>query len=166
MIAEMSPGAQAAAFTADVTSPEQVEQLIASVDASFGGLDTLINNAGLDGARASCADSSVAEWQKVLAADAIRLFAIVPGAIKTPINADVWGDPDSVRDLDGKIAMGRPGEPDEIGRVAAFLVSDLASYITGTTLAVDGGMVIYPDFAHGADGPRTAGRRRHDSALR
>ena len=84
-----------------------------------------------------------------VAGDGIRVLAIAPGAIKTSINADVWGHPDSRRDLDGKIAMGRPGEPDEIGRVAAFLVSDLASYVTGTTLAVDGGMLIYPDFAHG-----------------
>jgi glucose 1-dehydrogenase len=84
-----------------------------------------------------------------VATDGIRVLAIAPGAIRTPINADVWGHPDSLRDLDEKIAMARPGEPDEIGRVAAFLVSDLASYITGTTLAVDGGMLIYPDFSHG-----------------
>jgi glucose 1-dehydrogenase len=82
-------------------------------------------------------------------AQGVRVLAIAPGAIKTPINADVWGHPDSLRDLDQKIAMSRPGEPDEIGRVAAFLASDLASYITGTTLAVDGGMLIYPDFGHG-----------------
>jgi len=68
---------------------------------------------------------------------------------KTPINADVWGNPDSLCDLDQKIAMSRLGEPDEIGRVAAFLASDLASYMTGTTVAVDGGMLIYPDFNHG-----------------
>jgi len=84
-----------------------------------------------------------------VATDGIRVLAIAPGAIRTPINADVWGNPESLRDLDEKIAMARPGEPDEIGRVAAFLVSDLASYITGTTVAVDGGMLIYPDFSHG-----------------
>jgi glucose 1-dehydrogenase len=84
-----------------------------------------------------------------VATQGVRVLAIAPGAIRTPINADVWGNPDSLRDLDRKIAMSRPGEPDEIGRVAAFLASDLASYITGTTLAVDGGMLIYPDFSHG-----------------
>lgn len=84
-----------------------------------------------------------------VATDGIRVLAIAPGAIRTPINADVWGHPDSLRDLDQKIAMARPGDADEIGRVAAFLVSDLASYITGTTLAVNGGMLIYPDFSHG-----------------
>lgn len=84
-----------------------------------------------------------------VATQGVRVLAIAPGAIKTPINADVWRNPDSLRDLDHKIAMCRLGEPDEIGKVAAFLVSDLASYITGTTLAVDGGMLIYPDFSHG-----------------
>ena len=84
-----------------------------------------------------------------VASQGVRVLALAPGAIKTPINADVWGDPESLRDLDKKIAMARPGDPDEVGRVAAFLVSDLASYITGTTIAVDGGMLIYPDFSHG-----------------
>jgi glucose 1-dehydrogenase len=45
--------------------------------------------------------------------------------------------------------MNRLDKPEEIERVAAFLASDLASYITGTTLAIDGGMLIYPDFNHG-----------------
>ena len=84
-----------------------------------------------------------------VAANGVRVLAIAPGAIKTPINANVWQDPQGLVDLDQKIAMGRMGEPDEIGRVAAFLASDLASYITGTSIAVDGGMLIYPDFRHG-----------------
>jgi glucose 1-dehydrogenase len=84
-----------------------------------------------------------------VAACGVRVNAIAPGAIRTPINKDVWNNPESLQDLDKKIAMARPGDPDEIGRVVAFLASDLASYITGTTLAVDGGMLIYPDFSHG-----------------
>jgi glucose 1-dehydrogenase len=84
-----------------------------------------------------------------VATQGVRVIAIAPGAIRTPINADVWNNPEGLRDLDEKIAMNRIGEPDEIGRVAAFLASDLASYITGTTVAVDGGMLIYPDFGHG-----------------
>ncbi len=84
-----------------------------------------------------------------VAGSGVRVLAIAPGAIKTPINASVWQDPKGLADLDEKIAMGRLGEPDEIGRVAAFLASDLASYITGTSIAVDGGMLIYPDFRHG-----------------
>ncbi|EGQ62053.1 glucose 1-dehydrogenase, putative, partial [Acidithiobacillus sp. GGI-221] len=79
----------------------------------------------------------------------IRVVAIAPGAIQTPINQSVWSDPQSLKDLNEKISMGRLGNPEEIGNVAAFLASDLASYITGTTLAVDGGMLIYPEFRHG-----------------
>ncbi|MDA8094779.1 MAG: glucose 1-dehydrogenase [Betaproteobacteria bacterium] len=83
------------------------------------------------------------------AAKGVRVVALAPGAIKTPINENVWSDPRGLADLDQKIAMGRPGEPQEVAQVAAFLVSDLASYVTGTTVAVDGGMLIYPDFRHG-----------------
>ncbi|EQD45553.1 short-chain dehydrogenase/reductase SDR, partial [mine drainage metagenome] len=79
----------------------------------------------------------------------IRVLAIAPGAIQTPINQSVWANPVTLQDLDRKIAMGRLGTSREIATVAAFLASDLASYMTGTTVAVDGGMLIYPDFRHG-----------------
>jgi NAD(P)-dependent dehydrogenase (short-subunit alcohol dehydrogenase family) len=84
-----------------------------------------------------------------VAALGVRVIAIAPGAIKTPINAAVWQDPKGLADLDMKIPMGRVGEPDEIGHVIAFLCSDLAGYVTGVTLAVDGGMLLYPDFREG-----------------
>ena len=84
-----------------------------------------------------------------VAASGIRVLAIAPGAIRTAINAKVWQDPQGLADLNQKIAMGRMGEPSEIAQVAVFLVSDLASYMTGTTIAVDGGMLIYPEFRHG-----------------
>ncbi|HEY8904409.1 MAG TPA: glucose 1-dehydrogenase [Rhodoferax sp.] len=79
----------------------------------------------------------------------IRVIAVAPGAIKTPINANVWQDPKGLADLDDKIPMGRVGEPNEIGHAIAFLCSDLASYITGITVPVDGGMLLYPDFRQG-----------------
>jgi NAD(P)-dependent dehydrogenase (short-subunit alcohol dehydrogenase family) len=84
-----------------------------------------------------------------VAAQGVRVIAIAPGAIKTPINAAVWQDPKGLSDLDAKIPMGRIGEPDEIGHTIAFLCSDLAGYITGITVAIDGGMLLYPDFRHG-----------------
>ena len=84
-----------------------------------------------------------------VAAEGIRVIAIAPGAIKTPINANVWQDPRGLADLDEKIPMGRVGEPDEIGHAIAFLCSDLASYITGITIPIDGGMLLYPDFRQG-----------------
>ena len=84
-----------------------------------------------------------------VAVQGIRVIAIAPGAIKTPINAGVWQDPKGLADLDAKIPMGRIGEPDEVGHTIAFLCSDLAGYITGITVAIDGGMLLYPDFRHG-----------------
>jgi glucose 1-dehydrogenase len=79
----------------------------------------------------------------------VRVLSVAPGAIKTQINAAVWQDPEGHADLIEKIPMERVGEPVDIGRVIAFLASDLASYITGTSVAVDGGMLLYPDFREG-----------------
>lgn len=97
--------------------------------------------------------AGVSMLTKTLAQEAapygVRVLAVAPGAIKTPINQNVWGDPAGLADLDQKIPMGRMGERDEIARMVAVLASDLASYATGTTLFVDGGMIDYADFAHG-----------------
>jgi glucose 1-dehydrogenase len=79
----------------------------------------------------------------------IRVVSVAPGAIQTAINAAVWQDPAGLRDLEKKIPLGRMGQPAEIAAVVTFLASDAASYITGRTIVVDGGMTDYPDFASG-----------------
>lgn len=79
----------------------------------------------------------------------VRVLGLAPGAIRTPINAAVWKDTAGLADLNAKIAMGRMGERDEIAGMALVLVSELSSYVTGTTVFVDGGLTDYPDFAHG-----------------
>lgn len=79
----------------------------------------------------------------------VRVLSIAPGAIKTPINKSVWNDPQNLQDLLEKIPLNRIGEPDEIARMVVVLVSDAASYVTGRTVFVDGGMTDYPDFGHG-----------------
>lgn len=83
------------------------------------------------------------------AAHGVRVLAVAPGAIKTPINQDVWSNAGGLADLDLKIPMGRMGEREEIARMVAVLASDLASYVTGTTVFIDGGMTDFADFAHG-----------------
>lgn len=83
------------------------------------------------------------------AAHGVRVLAIGPGAIKTPINRSVWSDPRKLRDLQTKIPLKRIGNPEEVARVAVFLASDAASYMTGRTVLVDGGMTDYPSFIHG-----------------
>jgi glucose 1-dehydrogenase len=79
----------------------------------------------------------------------VRVLAVAPGAIKTPINRSVWSDTKSLQDLLEKIPLHRIGEPEDIARMVVVLVSDVASYVTGRTLFVDGGMTDYPSFAHG-----------------
>lgn len=84
-----------------------------------------------------------------LATENVRVNAIAPGAIATPINQNVWGNPDSLRDLLRKIPNERVGKPEDVAAAAVYLCSDEANYVTGATLFVDGGMALYPEFRHG-----------------
>jgi NAD(P)-dependent dehydrogenase (short-subunit alcohol dehydrogenase family) len=69
----------------------------------------------------------------------IRVNAIAPGLIATPMNAKARENPAYMKNFEGRIPLGRIGTPDDIGSVAVFLASDMARYITGVTLPVDGG---------------------------
>lgn len=101
----------------------------------------------------TAAKAGLSMLTKTLAQEAaphgVRVVALAPGAIRTSINRAAWSDPAGLADLLGKIPMGRMGEPEEIARVAVFLVSDAASYLTGSTVYVDGAMTDYPEFARG-----------------
>ncbi|HEY5346866.1 MAG TPA: SDR family oxidoreductase [Rhizomicrobium sp.] len=79
----------------------------------------------------------------------IRVNAIAPGAIRTPINTSAWNTPQALKSLLTLIPYGRIGEPDDIARAAVWLASDDSDYVVGTTLFVDGGMTLYPGFATG-----------------
>jgi len=105
---------------------------IASV-AAFGGLPERVNYCS--------AKAGVMNMTKVmaieLASQGVRVNAVAPGATQTPL-AD--GNPEERRrKLVSRTPMGRYGEPREISNVVLFLLSDLASFVTGTTIAVDGG---------------------------
>lgn len=84
-----------------------------------------------------------------LAPRGIRVNAISPGAIKTPINRSAWATPEAEAQLLKLIPYGRVGEPEDIARCAVWLASDDADYLTGATLYVDGGMTLYPEFRTG-----------------
>jgi NAD(P)-dependent dehydrogenase (short-subunit alcohol dehydrogenase family) len=75
----------------------------------------------------------------------IRANCVMPGAIDTPMlrtAVNAAADPEAVLcDCAEAHALGRIGQPEEVARAIAFLASDWASFITGTTLAVDGGML-------------------------
>lgn len=85
-----------------------------------------------------------------LAEHKIRAVTVCPGAIATPINKNVWGD-DTLRPLlEAKIPWGRIGQPEDVANVVAFLASDDAEYVNGSQIYVDGAMIQYADFQHGA----------------
>ena len=182
-----------------------------ALDEAWGGIDFLVNNAGIDGPRAPAWEADPAAWDRVLRTNlfgaflcarealrrmvpaqsgvilnissvheriawagysayasskaalamltqtlaqeaapyGIRVVTLSPGAIRTPINQAVWSDPEGLKDLLTKIPLGRMGEVEEIARMAVVLLSDVASYVTGTSVFVDGGMTDYPSFIHG-----------------
>ncbi|HQZ38042.1 MAG TPA: SDR family oxidoreductase [Vicinamibacterales bacterium] len=202
---------EALAIQADVSDPAAVAGMFQQIDRAWGGVDILVNSAGIDGPRAPAWEADLAAWRKVIevnllgafacaqqalrrmvpqahgvivnissvheeiawsgysaytaskaglgmmtktlaqeaAPHGVRVLSVAPGAIKTPINQTVWSDPASLHDLLEKIPLNRLGEPDDIARMVVVLVSDAASYMTGRTVFVDGGMTDYPDFAHG-----------------
>jgi glucose 1-dehydrogenase len=84
-----------------------------------------------------------------LAPKKIRVNSIAPGAIRTPINRAAWSTPEALKSLLTLIPDQRIGEPEDVARTAVWLASDLADYITGATIFVDGGMTLYPGFATG-----------------
>jgi len=84
-----------------------------------------------------------------LAPQKIRVNSIGPGAIKTAINESVWSDPQGAASMCKLIPYGRIGETTDVAPVAVWLASDAADYVTGTTIFVDGGMLLYPGFRTG-----------------
>lgn len=91
---------------------------------SKGGLKMLMRNLAIE-----------------LAPLGITVNNIAPGAIETPINSSLMNQPDKLARLLENIPAGRLGQPHDVAGAVAFLASDEASYITGTTLVIDGGLL-------------------------
>ena len=211
-------GVRALAIQADVSQEPQVQAMFAQMIESFGTIDILVSNAGLQ-KDAALEEMTLAQWNTVIGVNLtgqflcsreavrefkrrgvvkevsvsagkiicmssvhetipwaghvnyaaskggvmlmmksiaqevapyrIRVNSICPGAIRTPINTDAWATPEAYNSLMTLIPYKRIGEPEDIGRVTAFLASDQADYINGASIFVDGGMTLYPGFATG-----------------
>ncbi|MGD2137231.1 MAG: glucose 1-dehydrogenase [Gammaproteobacteria bacterium] len=208
-------GGEAIAVCADVSREADVEHLFAHACETFGGLDLLVSNAGIQ-QDSAVTDMSLEQWQRVidvnltgqflctreaareflrpgrkrgptrclgniicmssvheeipwagrinyaaskggvmllmqslaqeLAGRGIRVNAVAPGAIRTPINREAWESEAARQDLLRLIPYARIGEVGDVARVVRWLASDESDYVVGTTVVVDGGMTLYPAF--------------------
>jgi glucose 1-dehydrogenase len=192
----------------DVSNEDDVVRMVGEAAEALGGIDVLVNNAGIQISRPS-EELSSADFDRVLAVNlrgsflcareairhflgdegggsivnvssvhqlipkpgylgystskggmqnltrtlaleyagrGIRVNGIGPGATVTPINRAWIDDPVKRAQVEEHIPMRRAGEADEMAGVACFLASDLAAYITGQTLFVDGGLTLFPSF--------------------
>jgi glucose 1-dehydrogenase len=198
-------GAGAYAVQADVRVEADVVRMVGECRERLGGLDLLVNNAGIE-SHAPTLEMSLEVWEDVLRTNltgaflclreagrlmaaerrgvivnissvhefipwpgyahycaskaglklltqtvarewaplGIRVLAIAPGAIATPLNSDVLDDPEALRQVEAEIPLGRFGRPEEIAAAVVWAASEEAAYLTGTTLVIDGGMSTYP----------------------
>jgi len=72
----------------------------------------------------------------------VRCNSVMPGTIATDINKDDLSDPAKRAYMEQRIPLGRLGEPDDVAGCVVFLASDLARYVTGASVLVDGGMFV------------------------
>jgi glucose 1-dehydrogenase len=196
-------GGRCVAIQADVSQPRDVTALIAGAVRAFGGIDIVVNNAGVE-KKSAFIDYPYAELQRILAINLVGPFLVAqaaarqmvlqgrggrvinissvhedlpmptnaaycaskgglrmltrtiavelaghqitvnnigPGAVFTPIDADVEAKPGMQKALMAEIPLGRWGKPEEIAGLATFLASDEAAYVTGSTYFIDGGML-------------------------
>ena len=201
-------GERAFAWQADVGDEPQVVAMVAAVVTRFGGIDVLVNNAGIEqdiptlempldvwnailrtnltgaflclreaGKHMATAHSGVIvnmssvhefiPWPgfahycaskggmkllmqtvaRELAPSGIRCVNVAPGAIATPINKDVLSNAAATHRVEAEIPLGHFGTAEDIAAAVAWVASDEAAYVTGTTLVVDGGMSTYPRFS-------------------
>ena len=196
-------GGSTIAVEADVSKPDQVQNLIDATVKAFGRVDLVVNNAGIEKKSAFVA-YPLEDLQKILgvnligpflvsqsaarqmilqgqggriinissvhedlpmpqnaaycaskgglrmlmrtiavelAKDNITVNNIGPGAVYTPIDADVEAKPEIEKALMSEIPLNRWGKPEEIAGLAVYLASDESGYVTGSTFFIDGGML-------------------------
>ena len=114
------------------------------------GGGSIINTASISGlggdwgmASYNAAKAAVINLSRTMALDhgkdGIRVNALCPGYIDTPLTAGLGSDPEFLEEMSAGVALGRPGTPEEMANVIAFLASNEASYLTGAAIVADGG---------------------------
>jgi len=151
-------GVRAVAFQADQAKPAEVAQLVRKVADHFGHLDILVNNAGVfitgpvgevsaenSSPWPGIADYSATKgavsaytrgWARDLGPKGITVNVVEPGPIDTDMNP---ATSEFAAVQKAGVPLGRFGRPEEVGATVAFLASRDAGYITGASIAVDGG---------------------------
>jgi len=102
----------------------------AALNGNFGQVNYAASKAGIQG----LVRSSARELSKY----GIRVNCVIPGFIDTEMTRKI--PTERIQDLRKRIPLGRPGQPEEVGNLIEFLVSDRSSYITGASMLIDGGM--------------------------
>ena len=111
--------------------------------ASMAGLlssPTLVAYGAAKAALVSLTKTAAVEWGHA----GVRVNAVAPGWIRTELNAVTRSTPESEQALVARAPLARWGEAHEVAEVVAFLAGERASYITGQTIVVDGGLTIAP----------------------
>ena len=128
-----------------LTDAAEVEKAVAEVKEKYGRIDILVNNAGISQST-PLYNYTAEEFDKAigmtislareLGKDNIRVNAVAPGVTKTDMVAAL--PEEVVKRISMGIPLGRAGEPEEVANAFLYLASDLASYVTGEILSVDG----------------------------
>lgn len=139
----MDTNVKSAFWLCNMVAPEMAERgdgaiiLISSIASFYGNAKLGIYGIS-KAAEQQLVRNLAVEWGK----RNVRVNAIAPGLIRTDFARALWEDAERLETVNRVTPLGRIGEPDDIGGVAAFLAGPAAAYITGQTIVVDGGRVV------------------------